>query len=83
VKIGWKTKLRGGRKHVAGYDVWLSRDGGTTFPELLATGLAGSVRKLRWTVAGAATDAAVVQVVAWTDEMQRGRGASRPAAIVP
>ena len=81
--MGWKTKLRGGRKGIHGYDVWLSRDGGATFAELLATDLAPNTRKLRWTVAGAPTDAAVVQVVAWTKELQRGRGSSRPAAIVP
>jgi hypothetical protein len=82
LKIGWKTKLAGGRAGLAGYDVWLSRDGGVTFPELLATGLAPTTRKLKWTAAGAATDTAVVAVVAWSKALARGRGTSRTLRIV-
>ena len=39
LRIAWKVKLEGGKKNLALHDVWLSRDGGATFPELLATGL--------------------------------------------
>jgi hypothetical protein len=80
LKIGWKTKLEGGRKNIEGYDVWLARDG-ATFSELLATGVVE--RKLRWTVSGAASDQAVVKVVAWTNALQRGSGTSRTLRIVP
>jgi hypothetical protein len=83
LKIGWKTKLRGGRNALAGYDVWLSRDGGATFTELLATGLAPTTRKLKWTVTGAATDAAVVEVVAWSKALARGQATSHTLRIVP
>jgi hypothetical protein len=80
LKIAWKTKLAGGLADVAGYDVWLARDG-TTFAELLATGT--TARKLRWPVAGAPSANAVVKVVAWTKALQRGSGTSRPLRIVP
>ena len=83
VKIGWKTKLKGGRDAIAGYDVWLSRDGGATFGELLATGLAPTTRKYKWTAAGDATDAGVVEVVAWTKAFARGQGTSHTLRIVP
>jgi hypothetical protein len=83
VKIGLKTRLKGGRDGLAGYDVWLSRDGGTTFAELLATGLAPTTRKYKWTATGAATDAAVVEVVAWTKAFARGQGTSHTLRIVP
>jgi hypothetical protein len=82
VKIGWKTKLKGGRAGLSGYDVWLSRDGGATFTELLATGLAATTRKLSWTVVGATTDAAVVEVVAWSKALARGQATSRTFRIV-
>lgn len=80
LKIGWKAKVTGGRKEIAGYDVWLGRDG-ATFSELLATGTVE--RKLRWTVTGAASDQAAVKVVAWTNALQRGTGTSRTLRIVP
>jgi hypothetical protein len=80
LKIAWKTKLTGGASNVAGYDVFLARDG-VTFSELLGTVLDG--KKLKWTVAGAASDHAAVKVVAWTKALQRGSGTSRPLRIVP
>jgi hypothetical protein len=83
VKIAWKTKLTGGRDGLAGYDVWLSRDGGATFAELLATGLAATTRKLRWTADGATTDTGVVKVIAWTKALARGQGTSHTLRIVP
>jgi hypothetical protein len=63
--------------------VWLSRDGGAAFTELLATGLAATTRKLRWTAAGATTDTAVVKVIAWTKALARGQGTSHTLRIVP
>lgn len=83
LKIRWKAKVAGGRAALAGFDVRLSRDGGASFPELLATGLAPSVRRLRWTADGAAADAAVVQVVVWTRALQRASATSRPVRIGP
>jgi hypothetical protein len=83
LKIAWKTRLKGGRDALVGYDVWLSRDGGATFSELLATGLAPTERKLKWTAAGAPTDAAAVEIVAWSKALQRGRATSRTLRIVP
>jgi hypothetical protein len=83
LKIAWKTKVTGGREAVAGYDVWLSRDGGATFGELLVTGVQPTVRKLKWTVAGTPAESAVVAVDAWTKALQRGRGISRSVRIVP
>jgi hypothetical protein len=80
LKIAWKTKLTGGASNVAGYDVFLARDG-VSFDELLATGL--TAKKLKWTVAGAASPNAAVKVVAWTKALQRGSGTSRPLRIVP
>ena len=83
LKIAWKVKLDGGRKAIAMYDVWLSRDGGGTFSELIATGVLGPAKTLKWTATGAATDQAVVKVVAWTKALQRADGESRPLRIVP
>jgi IS5 family transposase len=83
LKIGWKLKLPGGRKNVAMYDAWISRDDGATFPELIATGLLGAAHSLKWTATGAATDQAVVKVVAWTKALQRAEGTSRTLRIVP
>lgn len=82
--VRWKARVKGGLAALAVYDVWLSRDGGTTFPELLATGELAANRKLEWDVpADAAASAAVVRVDAWTKAMQRGSGKSRPFRIVP
>ena len=81
LKIAWKTKLAGGADGISGYDVWLSRDGGTTFPELLATGI--TTRRLRWTATGAGTDAAVVRVDAWTKALVRGSATSGSLRIKP
>jgi hypothetical protein len=83
LKIAWKAKVDGGRKELAFHDVWLSRDGGATFPELLATGLLGPSRRTKWTVTGDATESAVVKVVTWTKGLQRGEGTSRTFRIVP
>jgi hypothetical protein len=83
LKIGWKVKLASGRKDIALYDVWLSRDGGVTFPELIATGVLGPAKSLKWTATGAATDQAAVKVVAWTKALQRADGTSRSVRIVP
>ena len=80
LKIGWKAKLAGGASNVSGYDVFLARDG-VDFTELLGTVLDG--KKLKWTVAGAASDHAAVKVVAWTKALQHGSGTSRPLRIVP
>ena len=80
LKIGWKTKVEGGRKAIAGHDVFLARDG-TNFSELLVTGTVE--RKLRWTVTGAASEQAAVKVIAWTNALQRGSGTSRTLRIVP
>jgi hypothetical protein len=82
LRIAWKVKLEGGKKNLALHDVWLSRDGGATFPELLATGLLGPVHKLRWVVEGAATEQAVVKVVTWSKALQRGEG-TKTLRIVP
>jgi hypothetical protein len=83
LKIAWKAKLAGGAKGIDVFDVWLSRDGGATFPELLATGVDAGVRKLGWPVSGAATDQAVIRVVAWAKNLQQGVGTSRPLRIQP
>ena len=83
LKIRWKPKVKGGPDALAGFDVWLSRDGGASFPELLATGLAPSERKLKWTASGAATETAVVRVVVWTRALQHASGTSRTVRIVP
>ena len=83
LKIRWKPKIAGGLDAIAGYDVLLSRDGGATFPELLATGLSASVRKLKWIATGAATDTAAVQVVVWTSAFQRAADTSRTVRILP
>jgi len=83
LKIAWKVKLAGGIKGIDVYDVWLSRDGGATFPELLATGIDAGVRKLKWTAVGTATDQAVVRVTAWTENLQQGAGTSRALRIQP
>jgi hypothetical protein len=80
LKIAWKTKLTGGASNVAGYDVFLARDG-VNFDELLATGL--TTKKLKWTAVGAASENAAIKVVAWTKALQRGSGTSRPLRIVP
>ena len=40
-------------------------------------------KKLKWTVAGTASDHAAVKVVAWTKALQHGSGTSRPLRIVP
>jgi hypothetical protein len=80
LKIGWKPKLKGGNAGLSGFDVWLARDG-ATFSELLATGTGD--RKLRWTVAGAPSDHAVVKVVAWTKALAQGSGTSHAFRIVP
>jgi hypothetical protein len=83
LKIRWKPKVTGGLDAIAGYDVLLSRDGGTTFAELLATGLPGSTRKLKWTASGAASETGLVQVVVWTKALQRASGTSRTVRILP
>jgi hypothetical protein len=80
LKIAWKTKLAGGLSNVAGYDVFLARDG-VNFTELLATGV--DAKKYKWTVAGAASQNAAIKIVAWTKALQRGSGTSRPLRIVP
>jgi hypothetical protein len=84
LKVAWKVRVKGGLGALAVYDVWLSHDGGTTFPDLLATGQLAANRKLSWSVpADAATSAAVVKVVAWTKAMQSGEGRSHTIRIVP
>lgn len=80
LKIAWKPKLKGGTKNLDAFDVWLARDG-VTFSELLVTNT--SDRKLRWTVTGAPSDHAAIEVVAWTKAMAHGSGRSRPLRIVP
>jgi hypothetical protein len=83
LKVAWHVKIPGGKKNLALQDVWLSRDGGATFPELLATGLLGPVHTFKWPVAGDATEQAVVKVVTWSKAFQRGEGTTKPLRIVP
>jgi hypothetical protein len=83
LKIRWKPKVTGGIDAISGYDVLLSRDGGATFFELLATGVPAATRKLKWTASGAATETATVQVVVWTKALQRASGTSRTVRILP
>ena len=83
-KVAWKVRVAGGLDALAAYDVWLSRDGGATFPDLLATGQLAANRKLVWTVpADATTTQAVIKVSAWTKALQRGDGSSHRFRIVP
>ena len=79
LKIAWKTKLAGGLANIAGYDVFLARDG-LNYTELLATGV--DAKKYKWTVAGEPSENAVIEVVAWTKALQRGSGRIR-LRIVP
>lgn len=84
LKIAWKVRVKGGTSALAVYDVWLSTDGGTSFPTLLATGQPPTTRRLAWTVpADQPVGPVVLRVDAWTKAMQRGRGTSRPVRIVP
>ncbi|MGH7893551.1 MAG: lysyl oxidase family protein [Candidatus Binatia bacterium] len=84
LKVAWKVRVKGGVDAVAVYDVWLSRDGGTTFPDLIVGGQLAANRRVKWPVpADAATEQAVVRVVAWTKALQRGDGTSRRFRIVP
>ena len=78
LKIRWKVR---GSKDVEGVDVRLSRDGGATFPELVATGLAGRTHVFAWTAVGEATTQAIVEVTAWTSDLQHGSGRSRSLRI--
>ena len=60
---------------VASVDIALSRDGGVTYPEALATGIANT-GTFNWTVSGPATTTAIIQVVAHDVVCSSGRDTS-------
>jgi hypothetical protein len=81
--IAWQKHIRGGVKHIKVQEMWFSPDGGATY-QFLAGGLAPGRHSLRWTAApGSATDAALIRVIVWSTDLQRGIGLSVPFRIAP
>ncbi len=78
--VRWSAQVKHGIKL---QDVWLSLDGGTTF-SLLSGGLVGKVHRYRFVVPPEDVGTqAVVKVVAWSNDLERGVATSTPFAITP
>ena len=81
--IAWQKHIRGGGKHIKVQEVWFSPDGGTSY-QFIAGALAPGRRSYRWAVpSGSATDAAMIRVIVWSTDLQRGIGLSMPFRIAP
>lgn len=76
VTITWQSSDNLG---ISVHSIRLSTDGGTTFPNLLATGLAGSLQSFSWTVATSLPKSkqALIQVEAGDAAGNTGRGTSQ------
>jgi hypothetical protein len=90
LRIVWQSHIKGGNKRLKVQEVWFSRDGGLTW-ELVVAELKAKARSYRWTIpADAATDAALVRVVTWSNVgsqpgtgLQRGIGTSAQFRVQP
>ena len=81
--IAWQKHIRGGVKHMKVQEVWFSPDGGTSY-QFIAGALAPGRHSYRWAVpSGSATDAAMIRVIVWSTDLQRGIGLSVPFRIAP
>jgi Lysyl oxidase len=81
--IAWQKHIHGGGKHIKVQEVWFSPDGGTSY-QLIAGALSPGRRSFRWKVpAGSASDTAMIRVIVWSTDLQRGIGLSVPFRIMP
>jgi len=78
--VRWRAHVKHGVKL---QDVWLSLDGGTTFA-LLSGGLVGKIHRYRFVIPpDAVSTQAVVKVVVWSNDLERGVATSKPFTITP